>query len=252
MAYSQRFVLLRAHGGFGAATGSAEGWSVGWKIQAPGPVITQAALTAFLSALAGNVIGSYHQSPTIQAGNQTFLNFLTAAYVGTDGKYVSGALQETTRYDYSTPVAGGGTPLHPWMIARAISMQTALGRGPGHQGRFYYPALAAPVTATTGQTPAIDALALAEASANMIKGINDAAAAHVPGTDKVSVMSNKGAGVSATVILVRVGRVLDRQARRQNDVPEAYQSFAVPGTAQLLADRDETPIEDLAEWHADR
>jgi len=167
--------------------------------------------------------------------------------VGTDGKYVGGALQQTTVRTF-TAAAGQGVALHPWFVARVISLRTVLPRGPSSNGRLYWPAIGTSVTPVTSLCDPTSTQSMATAAAAMIAAINTAASANVPGNQGVYVMSAVGLGSAAPVTSVRIGRVLDAQRRRLNDVPEDYRTAAVTGAFQAQSERDRVPFDELEDW----
>lgn len=219
MPYLQSHLVLRIHGHFGAAGSFLDYWSVGLRLArllgAPAPV---ADYTAFLESISGPV-STFHSSGTALAGTTCFLDRLTIARVGTDGKY-DPPTQETTIREYTPVIAGGGSGNAPWTQAICYSLRTDRPRGYASNGRVYYPATAAVVNPATGQMGTS-----VESAANLFRtmliAINTAAAS-LDADLKVSVMSQVGVGLTRPVTNVRVDHHLDRQERRENDSPPAY------------------------------
>lgn len=243
MVYAEPFVQLRILGSFGAS-GSArlEEWSCGVKLRNPGVAPSPAALDAFL-ADCEDPIEVYHAGPGQLVGSNVFLQELTAAFIGTDGLYVGGASQQTTRR-VTGPTPGGGNTNAPWTQAICISLRTSVTRGPGSNGRIYYPFTGGVILGSTGLIPASQSQAIANAAKTMLDGINAAAEANLPGTGGVAVMSNVSVGVAATVTSVRVGRRMDRQERRENALPEDYQVATLAAAALVGTPRSHIPIGD--------
>lgn len=244
MSYAEPFVQLRILGTFGAS-GSAIGeiWQAGVKLRNPGTAPSAANLAAFLAACE-TPIETFHAHPAHTIGTNCFLQELTAAYIGTDGLYVGGASQQTTRR-VTGPTPGNTTTLWPWTQALVISLRTLLTRGPGSNGRVYYPFTGHGIEGSDGRLEASAAQAFANGAKAMLDGINDAAETNLPGTGGVSVMSKVGSGIAATVTSVRVGRRLDRQERRENDLLEDWRSATLAAAARVSRPGEHVPIGDL-------
>lgn len=241
MSYAEPFVQLRLQGSFGATgSGVVEIWTCGLKLRNPGTAPSAANLAAFLAA-AETPIETFHAHPAHHVGGNCFLQEITAAYIGTDGLYVGGASQQTTRR-VTGPTPGSGTTLWPWTQALVISLRTLLTRGPGSNGRVYYPFTAHGVEGTDGRVEASVANAYATGAKAMLDGINAAAEATLPGTGGISVMSKVSTGVAATVTSVRIGRRLDRQERRENDLLEDWRSATLAAAARVSRPGEHVPI----------
>lgn len=242
MPYAEPFVQLTMNGVFGAAaTTPAEIWSAGLKFRNPGSAPSPANLTSFIESVAVHA-STFHAAGTALVGSNCWLTHLTAAFIGTDGKYVGGDTQATTRHTYGTPVAGNGTATAPWTQAIVTSLRTLVLRGPGSNGRMYYPATTAQPQATTGVlAPSLQA-SYATVVATFLNAVNNSADAHLPGTGGLSVMSKVGSGVAASVTALRVGARLDRQERRENKLSEAYITRSVTPLAAFALDRSHDPI----------
>jgi len=173
-------------------------------------------------------ISTFHGGQ-IAAGTTCFLTELTAAYIGKDGKYVGGAAQNTTRRKYGTPVAGAGAAQFPWSQALVLSLRTVLSRGRGSNGRVYWPATGMSIQGATGLIGTAQIDPTADDAKVLLDALNSAAKAAMPGTGGLSVMSNVGTGISATVTSVRLGRKLDRQERREKRLSEAYVTRQLAG-----------------------
>lgn len=243
MVYAENFVQLRLEGTFGPTGGApTDRWTVGAKFRNPGSAPTPANLDAFLADCEGPV-ETFHAHPAVGVGSNCFLQEITAAYIGTNGRYVGGASQETTRR-VTGPTPGAQTTTGPWTQALCISLRTILGRGPGSNGRMYYPATGFGIEGATGlvSTGIVDAW-VTQATA-LLNGLNAAAEANLPGTGGLSVMSQVGTGVAATVTAFRIGRRLDRQERRENELSEDYRGAALAAAARVGEPRTHRPIGD--------
>jgi len=240
MTYAEPYVYVRALGSFGtAAATNLEQWGIGLKFRNPGAPPSVANLTAFLETISVPFT-NFHTSAGVGSGSACWLKELTAAYVGTDGKYVGGASQQTTRRLYGTPSQGQGGIGAPFTQALVYSLRTALSRGPGSNGRMYYPALGLSVGTTTGVLAPATANGAVAAAGTLFNNLNAAADAMLPGTGGLSVMSNVLTGVAATVTAVRVGNKIDRQESREAALVEAYVSAPITPVALFAFAPDNT------------
>jgi hypothetical protein len=191
------------------------------------PIISEAAKAAFLLA-AEPLWVAFHTATATGAGTSCFLTALTAAHVGPDGKYVGTGEQPTTRRVLATPAIGTGSAALPWSTACAYTLRSAILRGRGSRGRFFYPATGLGVTAADGLWTTTQAQNRANAAATLLQGLNAIGDdINPPALAVVSVMSNLGSGVRSAVTRVEVGRKPDRQERREGDLPEQYQGANV-------------------------
>lgn len=242
MAYSSNYVYYTIRGGFGLSpTTLAESWQVGFKLRQASGSPTETNLTNFMETMSAAVL-AFHGNAGVSAGNIVKLTETTAAFVGTDGKYVGGGLQNTVRRTFSGDNAGAGIAYAPYQIACTYTMLTAVSRGPGSHGRFYYPCLSRSWDGANDQWQAAACLAAANAAVTLIKAINTAAASQIPGNSGVWVMSQKG--ISASVSDVQVGRVPDTQRRRRRQAVEDPQHASTPVLAIAQQLRDQ-PIGEL-------
>lgn len=240
MTYSSPFVYTRILGTLGNVSTGVEQWGVGFKIPlgvAPSP----ATLTAFLQTISPAVV-TFHTGSPIAVGTNVYAKQLTAAYIGTNGRYVGGGTQATTIYDIPSTPAGAGTPTQPFSTAMVISLRTQFSRGLASNGRIYYPSLGSAVTATTGLWVSTVGTAWASAAKTLLDNINAAAASILNTSNRVSVMSNVGAGQTAPVTSIRCGLKPDRQERREKRLGENYQTAQLASTAALLASVRDLPI----------
>lgn len=132
--------------------------------------------------------------------------------IGTDGRYPpSGESRTFFRTTPSQGVFGTGYP----QIALVLSLRTARLRGYASNGRMYIPSSLG-IEAATGRITTSQAGGVADVGAALISAINDV------GLGTVTVMSEVGSGINAPVTGVRVGRVMDTQRRRRNQLSEEY------------------------------
>lgn len=242
MVFSSNFVYLRAIGTLGNNGEGVEQWSAGMKIPMP-TAPSASSLSAFLETVSV-AYSAFHTDSGNGFGSTCFLKQLTAAYVGTDGKYVGGGAQSTTVYNYGTPQAGTGTGVLPFSTAVVLSLRTANSRGPASNGRVYWPKLAVPISPTLGTWAIGEGTAMAGKAANLINQINAACTSILGGGGFVSVMSQVGPR-HAIVTSVRVGHKPDRQERREKKIAEAYGTAAVASVAGVLAERLNRPFDEL-------
>ena len=130
----------------------------------------------------------------------------------TSGKY--GDSGEAVEFMLPTPVTGSASNGYP-QIACVLSLRTARARGYASNGRMYIPSARSPA-------PADGLITIAQA-----ESIRDSAAAFIAnvetsGIGVPAVMSTVGAGRTEAVTSVRIGRVMDTQRRRRNQLPELY------------------------------
>lgn len=235
MTYSSPFVYLKVLGHFGTTTSQLEQWTVGMKIPTPLPGPSPAGLSAFLVDIQ-TYISAFHGSTFIKASTSCFVRQLSAAYVGTDGKYVGGGAQATTVYNYATPVSGNSNATLPWSTACVLSLRTARQRGIASNGRLYWPSLALAVNGATGLWTPTETLNIATSAKTMLDNINSHTETHLGGARRIAVMSAVGAGLSADVTAVRVGNKPDRQERREDSLTEAYAETGLASTLEALED----------------
>jgi len=240
--YSKRFVQLRALGTLGNNTTGVEQWSVGLKIPMDASP-SSAVLQAFMSACQG-AFSTFHSDTNNGFGTTVFLKQLSTAYIDVTGRYVGAGAQSTQYYTYGSPVAGAGTGVLPFSTAVVLSLRTPLSRGPGSNGRMYWPKIAVPISNTLGTWAIGEGAGLAAKTATLLNAVNAAADATLVTSDPVSVMSQVGP-VTAPVTSVRVGHKPDRQERRERNISESYGEAGVSTTAQLLRDRMERNIEEF-------
>jgi len=214
MPYDRKFLLLRIEGHFGAAQTSADQWSVGLKLAnqtlADPPV---AGLSTFLENVSGP-IQTFHGAASAYTGSRTYLDRLSIARHGLDGKY-DPSTQITTERLYTGFPVGTGTIIAPWSQALVTSLRTSRPRGYASNGRMYWPAPAMPVVDTTGRIGSSFQINYLAAVKTMLDAINGYAKALSPSC-QLMVMSTVGSGLSDAVKSIRVDNRLDSQERREN------------------------------------
>jgi hypothetical protein len=238
--YAEPFVLLRALGVFGTtAAANIEQWNVTMKLRNPGGAPSAANLQAFADAAKARW-STFHTSAGAATGSYVWLTEVQTAYIGTNGLYVGGAGQNTTRSALTTPVQGQGASGAPYTQCLVVSLRTALTRGPGSNGRLYIPWCGgAGIQTGTGTVASSATASMAAAAQVLINGINIDARANLPGTGGVAVMSNVRSGVAATVTSVRVGNRIDTQESRERSIKETYSSLSItPAVFQVGMDVD--------------
>jgi hypothetical protein len=227
MAYDRQALVFRINGHFGAtATAQSDHWSTGLRF-APVSVqgIQRTDWTTFLESAAA-VVQAFHQAADVAAGTNTYIDYLTCAPVGPDGKYLS-KITQTSRRDWTTPLAGAGNGVHPWNSAFVTSLRTANQRGYASNGRMYYPAVSLFVQPTTGRLNAAGQTAYLAAAKTLINGLNTAANTAEAGL-RLHVMSKVGSGTSAVVTALRCDQRLDSIERRENDLDPIYATTTIP------------------------
>lgn len=240
MTYAEPYVYLRFLGSFGTtAAANIEQWSAGFKLRNPGVAPSSTNLQTFADAAKARW-STFHTSVGAATGSYCWFKEAQTAYVGVNGKYVGGSGQSTTRSILATPVQGQGASGAPFTQALVISLRTALTRGPGSNGRVYVPWLGgAGVQMSTGTIASSQVASFVAAAQNLVNGLNVDARAALPGTGGISVMSNVGAGVAATVTAVRVGDKVDTHETRERSIKESYTQLSItPALVRSTFDPD--------------
>jgi hypothetical protein len=168
---------------------------------------------------------------------------VTAALIGTDGKYAGGSAQSTTIYNLPAPVAGSGTATAGFTQAMAWSLRSAILRGPGSHGRSYYPATALLVDATTGVLQNAQQASYLATVLTYINAVNTAAAANLATSSNVSNVSPIGSGQRSPVTRVGIGARMDTMESRENKLSEAYVFGNTTIALQALREAEEDYLE---------
>lgn len=232
MSFDRQHVLLT----WGGDLSGGEKWVCSLRT-APFPIVPGAVFIndddlASLSPSYVAAVKAFHASQTLKLSSLAKLTFVKLAAIGTDGKYIPGAV--SVKETVFAPIGGAGgmpgsydsTSPQVNQVALCITTTTDMPRGYGHQGRFYLP-VPQMFPAADGLISAADADGVKAAVKTFIEAIAD-----VPGIDTdVSptpcVMSRHGTGSTHKITGAKVGRVLDTQRRRRRSLPENYRIVAV-------------------------
>jgi hypothetical protein len=191
---------------------------------------------AFLNSLYGPMQTWFQQTASTVTGSERLglrsdayldylkVNNITAGEVGRGqpgGKYAS-PTSNTHLYNGTVNGVVTATSCPPFVTA-AVSLTTALSRGPGHRGRIYLP-LPLALNAQGRMAP------LAQAQCNgtvygllqTIKAVTDANGTVIP-----SICSAKNGG-RAAITGIATGDVFDVLRRRKDDLAEVYVSRTAP------------------------
>jgi hypothetical protein len=239
MPYARSFVKVNILGHFGASgTPGIEQWQAGFHISSlGGGSFDPTNLLAYLTSIAP-AVSTYHANSNVAAGTDCYVDALNAAYIGTDGLYVLGALQPTTVFTLGTPTQGTGTPYGPFSQAMCITFKSLRLRGPASRGRMYWPALGQSMASGTGLVPTSITGLAATAAQTMINAFNAQAAAKFGTGSNVSLVSKVGSGAEAIVTQVGIGQKLDAQESRERNLLEAHTFRTLTVTAAAIAERD--------------
>lgn len=237
MAYPYPFVLTTVEGLFGNPTSGTEQWRTTFKIPFVSDAPSGAELETYLESLI-TPISSYVTNTDVAMGSSTYLVSLAAANIGTDGKYLGGGSQPTTRVPVTPPVAGANAPIHPLTTALCLSMRTSIVRGRASHGRMYWPARSRGVDAVDGLITTSAQTQIIGWAKVLIDQINTAARSTLGEWASVSVMSNLGSGTMAAVTLVSVGRRLDHMESRERNYSEGHVWTPIDTALTHQADAD--------------
>lgn len=225
MTFNQTHLYLRIHGHFGESTAARDFWSVGFRLaNVAGLPAPESGLATFLNDILSPV-SAFHTGNPQQVGNAVFLDRMTVARIGLDGKY-DPANQQTTELLFPAGQVGGGTTVHPWNTALVTSLRTARVRGRASNGRAYWPSTVTAVTNATGRLPQAFMTSYVGAFKTMLDAINAAGGALTPSV-KLHVMSSVESGLSSPVVGIRADSRFDSQERRENDTPPAWTTASI-------------------------
>lgn len=221
MAFDIQHVIMQ----WGGKLNGPESWTCSLRLARPGggvgsAVPTQDDLLSWLNGSLKDAVSAYHSRADTYIHPSAKLSFVKANRVGTDGRYLD---QSTNEYLYPD-IAGGGyaTEIHPNQCTIAVSLTTGYTRGAAHRGRFYLPAPATPIEATTGLMPASVATSLAGSTKTFLEAVADVPGLDTPLSLTPCVMSQRSGGAHRPITGVEVGRVVDTQRRRRKSIPERY------------------------------
>lgn len=184
-------------------------WQTGLRL-AGTAVPTEAQLQALADAFSDNI----WPTSTFPPSTHRFLGVKWAP-IQTNGLYPPDAV--SLEHFLEAPIPGTAGTGYP-QIAIVLSLRTTRARGYASNGRMYIPS-ALPI-GSGGQIPEADAINVSLAAAQFISDVD------AVGLGQPVVMSKVGAGVTAPITGVRVGRVMDTQRRRRNAIPEEYTAAA--------------------------
>jgi hypothetical protein len=240
MPYPVVHVKVNAEGHFGTSpTNIVEHWQAGFHITKNGGVIGGTSeLTSFLTNIR-TAVTTFHASATLNAGNICYLDALSGAYIGTDGKYALGPLQTTTRVALTTSTPGGGVSTNSWATAIVLTLRSALTRGPGSHGRIYWPSTGAAVQSTNGVLADVTVNSIAANASTMLNAINAVAATNWGTGTNIGLVSPKGSGFQSPVTRVGIGHKIDHMESRERDLPEAHVFAALTLARQIEEDLDD-------------
>lgn len=227
MAYYKSHLLLRMVGFFGPDSSTpVDTWSCGLRIDIGSAGIwDEADKATFLAAIEGDA-STYHTDPGTGANGRAWLLELQAAYVDTDGKWIGGGDQPTTIHRYDPPVVGAAGNGVTWDMACVVGLRTALARGRGHRGRYYYPC--GEIVQMDGRFSTAVQSGLLGTSKTFLDAVNAAAKSIWTDGDGICVFSPLGA-IPQIVTDVEVGRAPDTQRRRTRSLIEDYSTLPLAG-----------------------
>lgn len=202
-----------------------EVWSVNPRYLSPGagPVLDYDELLEWAEA-----IGTLTQALVAGAPLRQLLS-TAASITSVRVEYItaSGLMGQAAEWVPALPVAGGGSPTKPFQSAIVGSLLT--GRpGRSFRGRLYWPALNISLNTTTLRIESGVAQGYANALADYLTDIGNAA----PNGDPAAlVVVSQTRDVATPVTSISVGNVLDVQRRRRDALEELRVSQTYPYTA---------------------
>lgn len=226
MAFANSHLYLRISGHFGASATISDKWSSGLRLAIVGaevPFSIPGLQTFCDAALAA--VKTFHASGSTYVGTNTFLDDVSVARVGLDGKY--NPADQMTTHSPTSPHAGTGTPYLPWNSAAVISLRTDYPRGYASNGRFYYPFIAQGMVPTTGRLSGTTVDQRVAAAKTLFEAINAAATAYAANM-KIAVCSARG-GRTAICHTIRSDERVDSIERRENQQPAIWHSATIAG-----------------------
>jgi hypothetical protein len=204
---------------FGGRLYTDEEWSCSLHLHGPTPAATGGGGSTFNPAEQyAAPLKAWFEAPLSYHSGGAYLDFVKFNDIDpTTARYASTTDSNTYLYPSIQPYGRGQTNIPQGTVA--ISLGTALQRGPASKGRFYPPG------GWNGLTNDGRALPSEMASkAALVKTlINDLNAAQGAGGQRVVVYSKQYQSVRA-VTHIRVGRVVDTQRRRRSSLAEEYQT----------------------------
>lgn len=166
-------------------------------------------------------IETFFKSTAANVPDDVKLRWVKMALIGTDGKYMGPAVE--------IPMNAAGISPSAYIPQSALvyTLDSGKWKDPGKYNRFYLPR-AIGISSANWRLSTDAANAAANGVKTLIEAINDDLTFGGPGSDQyVSVVSNAGSGYDNPVLAVRVGRIIDTQRRRRNQLPEDYSTAEV-------------------------
>jgi hypothetical protein len=139
-----------------------------------------------------------------------------------DGAYAAPA----SVYTFTTPLAGSSSTAAtlPPEVAIAVSLRAQI-MGRRGRGRFYLPACATGANGNDGVLLSGAITTIGNATKQLLTDLENMPGADLP-SDLWVIVTSAGSAQAVRPTQVRVGNHWDVQARRQDQVPEAYSVFA--------------------------
>lgn len=200
---------------WGGKLPGSEEWSCGVRLAGVGAV--NSGDPAAMIAGCVTAIQTFHTSANSAIHSTAKLSFVKLNMINTDGKYALQTTFQTILADIAGGAVASASIIPANQVALAISLTTAVSRGPAHRGRFYIPMPtvnpASDGLLSTGNRDAIKGTAT-----TLLNSLNAVSAGY-----KVAVFSRKqGNPFHRDVTGIAVGRVLDTQRRRRRRLLELY------------------------------
>lgn len=155
-------------------------------------------------------------------GNYSFLVSAKVAALGTNGLYLTDAVEASAGASFSGTEATTGCAQN----SVVLSLRSATTIGQANYGRMYLPHVAPLRTTATPYIASSSVTAILAASKVFLDAQNDAFNTG-PEPAALSIMSSLGTGSSKGVTRVGVGRVTDTQRRRRNKLQEQHQFLPI-------------------------
>jgi hypothetical protein len=205
----------------GTAWGGVEEWSTSLRVD-------QAVLpTAAVLASVRDRFETFHRSGDAGISQAALFIAVKAAVIGVDGRYPAEGNAITSVLAAAAPGAGAGVTNGYPQCTTVVTLRTALLRGKGSVGRMYLPSTAILVN-SDGRIAAGQAQNLANAAGVLISDLNGLLDGDISVFGQG--VGGTGPGSQRDVTGVRVGRVVDTQRRRRNQLDEGYVTAPVTGS----------------------
>lgn len=198
---------------WGGTLPGGEEWSCGLRMMntAGGtPTYDAAAHTAYKNALT-----TFHGAVNSHICAYAAMTYCKFNVIGVDGKYADPASHEII--GIAQGGGDGATLVYPNQVALAVTLKTAVDRGPANKGRIYLP-LPTMAIGGDGMITATAAGQVKTTLTTLLTSLNS----YSPNI-QVAVFSRKsGAATHRAVTGFGIGRVLDTQRRRRRSLVENY------------------------------